>query len=112
MLSQRPWRSWYNHKRHRARRALQLQKQPLCEVCLAQGRTTPATIVDHIEPHGGDMTKFFTGKLQSLCKPCHDRKWADDRRGYSTAVDASGYPIDKRHPAYAHTRKYGDDDTT
>ena len=32
----------------------------------------PATICDHVEPHRGDINKFWLGKLQSLCKPCHD----------------------------------------
>jgi len=98
-LHNRPWREWYNDAQYRARRKHQLQKQPMCEECLAQGRTTPATIADHVEPHGGDIRKFRTGTLRSLCKPCHDRKWSDDRRGYSTAVGLDGYPIDPAHPA-------------
>jgi 5-methylcytosine-specific restriction enzyme A len=106
-LMQRPWRSWYNDARWRARRKLQLQKQPLCEDCLAEGKTTPATIVDHVEPHQGNLTKFLTGPLRSLCKRHHDAKWADDKRGYSTAVGLDGLPTDPRHPCYRHERKYG-----
>jgi 5-methylcytosine-specific restriction protein A len=99
-LHNRHWREWYNDAQYRARRKHQLQKQPMCEECLAQGRTTPATVADHVEPHGGDVRKFRTGRLRSSCKPCHDRKWADDRRGYSTAIGADGYPVDQNHPAY------------
>jgi 5-methylcytosine-specific restriction protein A len=106
-LTHRHWRTWYNDARWRARRKLQLQKQPLCEDCLAEGKTTPATIVDHVEPHGGDLRKFFTGALRSLCKCHHDPKWADDKRGYSTAIGADGLPTDSNHPYYQHERKYG-----
>ena len=45
------------------------------------------------------MNNFLTGKLRSLCTKCHNRLWAVDKRGYSTAVDATGKPIDPRHPA-------------
>jgi 5-methylcytosine-specific restriction enzyme A len=79
----------------------------MCEECLAQGRTTPATIADHVEPHQGDIRKFRTGRLRSVCKPCHDMKWADDKRGYSTACGEDGWPLDERHPTYQHERKYG-----
>jgi 5-methylcytosine-specific restriction enzyme A len=105
-LQNRPWREWYNDAQYRARRKQQLQKQPMCEECLAQGRTPPATIADHVEPHKGDIRKFRTGRLRSLCKPCHDLKWGDDRRGFSTAVGVDGMPLDERHQTYQQDRKY------
>jgi 5-methylcytosine-specific restriction endonuclease McrA len=95
------WRKWYNRVDWRRRRALQLARKPLCAHCLKQGKLTPATIVDHIEPHHGDFTAFMHGALQSLCDSCHAHKWADDRRGFGTAVDVTGRPIDPRHPANA-----------
>ena len=98
-LRGRHWRSWYNDSQYRKRRALQLQRQPMCEDCAAQCRVTPASITDHVEPHGGDINKFRTGKLRSLCKPCHDLKWADDRRGYSTTIGLDGWPSDPAHYA-------------
>jgi hypothetical protein len=97
-LHNRHWRCWYNDKQYRARRAHQLQKHPLCEDCLAQGRSTAVTIADHHPAHRGDINVFRTGPLRSVCKEHHDRKWADDQRGYNTAVDADGNPVDKRHP--------------
>ena len=36
------------------------------------GVATPAVIVDHVVPHQGDYIAFWTGALQSLCKPHHD----------------------------------------
>jgi len=60
----------------RAVRQQQLQRHPLCEHCLAQGRTTAAGEVDHIRAvrRGGAM--LDADNLQSLCKPCHSRKTA------------------------------------
>jgi len=92
------WRNWYSHRVHRARRDHQLKVQPLCEFCLKQGKHTPATIAGHIEPHGGDINKFLRGPLRSLSLGCHNKKWSEDRRGFSSAVGLDGYPIDPRHP--------------
>ena len=62
----------YATSRWRKLRQTQLFKEPLCAMCKAQGRITEATVVDHIEPHRGDMDKFWHGPFQSLCKRCHD----------------------------------------
>jgi 5-methylcytosine-specific restriction protein A len=100
-----PWRNWYSRPDWRRKRALQLKRQPLCQgiYCKVLNKLTPATTVDHITPHHGDFTGFMHGALQSLCDSCHARKWADDRRGYSTAIGADGRPIDPRHPANAES---------
>jgi|SRR5215471_6979781 len=105
-LHKRHWRQWYNDSQYRSRRKLHLQRHPMCKDCSVQGRSTPATITDHVVPHQGDLRLFRTGKLRSLCTDCHNRKWADDARGYSTAVGLDGWPTDPRHPAYTHERKY------
>ena len=56
-------------------RLAQLQAEPLCRICSGAGRIVPATVVDHIRRHNNDVNRFFDAKnLQSLCKPCHDRK--------------------------------------
>jgi len=61
--------------RWRKARALFLRKHPLCAECKRQGKLTPATVVDHIIPHRGDMTLFWDeSNWQPLCKDCHDRK--------------------------------------
>ena len=61
--------------RWRKARALFLQRHPLCAECKIQRKLTPATVVDHIIPHRGDMTLFWDqNNWQPLCKDCHDRK--------------------------------------
>jgi 5-methylcytosine-specific restriction enzyme A len=52
-----------------------LRKHPLCCHCLERGRTTAATVVDHIIPHRGDKALFWNREnWQPLCKSCHDTK--------------------------------------
>jgi 5-methylcytosine-specific restriction protein A len=85
---------WFRIRDH------QLAVEPLCAACLKASRITPATVADHVEPHGGDWNKFRTGRLQSLCKPCHDGKWASDRKGYRCDIGEDGLPLDRRHPLY------------
>lgn len=49
-----------------------LRAHPLCAECKLRGRRTPATLVDHIEPHRGDPVKFWDiNNWQGLCVPCH-----------------------------------------
>ena len=61
--------------RWRRARAQQLAARPLCAECERQGKTTAASVVDHVVPHRGDAVLFWDpGNWQSLCKPCHDAK--------------------------------------
>lgn len=66
----------YNTRRWKMIRRLQLSQHPWCAQCLRANIYTPATDVDHEEPHRGDPVKFYIGKLQSLCVTCHSRKTA------------------------------------
>lgn len=51
------------------------RRHPLCAICLKKGEYTPSEEVDHIEPHRGDLEKFWsTSNWQALCKPCHSSK--------------------------------------
>ena len=96
------WWSWYNNSRWRKLRRAQLQKAPLCKMCLLNNVATPATVVDHVVPHHGDWNSFWTGELQSLCKPHHDTsKRQIEMRGYSNEIGLDGWPIDPLHPANA-----------
>lgn len=52
-------------------RSQTLQSEPLCRLCLAGGKTVPATVVDHIVPLAEGGT-HESGNLQPLCKRCHD----------------------------------------
>lgn len=67
-----PTRALYGTARWQAVRAHQLAREPLCRLCRAEDRITPATVCDHVEPHRGDVTLFWHGPFQSLCKPHHD----------------------------------------
>lgn len=61
--------------RWRKARAAFLQRNPLCAECRKNGVLTPATVVDHIIPHRGDLKLFWDEEnWQPLCKNCHDRK--------------------------------------
>jgi hypothetical protein len=48
-----------------------IAQNPSCIGCAAIGKRTPATIMDHIIPHKGDRSKFFSGPFQPLCSWCH-----------------------------------------
>jgi len=53
---------------------------PLCEVC---GR--PMDHVDHIVPLRDGGERLDPDNLQSLCKPCHDKKTAEETRKRAAA---------------------------
>jgi 5-methylcytosine-specific restriction protein A len=94
-MSDRPWRHLYKTARWLQRRKEQLAAQPLCEWCDKRGLLVEATIAHHDEPHKGDLQKFWTGKLTSLCKPCHDIDAQIIERGGKPRQDtgADGWPI-------------------
>ena len=95
------YRRLYKTSRWQAIRNAQLRAHPLCQMCDARGRVTAAWICDHVEPHRGDETRFYEGKVQSLCKPCHDgAKQSQERRGYSTEIGVDGWPVDGAHPIW------------
>lgn len=94
-MDSRPWRHLYSTKRWHRLRWHQLQAEPLCRYCAAMGRTTAATVVDHITPHKGDEALFFGGALQSLCKGCHDSaKQRLEKSGSLPGCDVNGWPLD------------------
>ena len=56
-----------------------LNRNPLCVECLKEGRTEPATVVDHIIPHRGDRELFWQkSNWQSLCAYHHGVKTAKE----------------------------------
>ena len=70
----------YNHKWAKARKAF-LQEHPLCVRCSKVNQLTSSFIVDHIQPHRGDLALFWDqSNWQPLCKPCHDAKTAHEDR--------------------------------
>ncbi len=58
-----------------------LQLHPICVRCYEEGKIVPATVVDHIVPHRGDMKLFWDREnWQSLCKHHHDVKTKTEDR--------------------------------
>lgn len=68
----------YASARWQRMRRLHLAHEPLCRACLALGRTTPATDVDHITPIRDEGARFDAANLQSLCHACHASKTATE----------------------------------
>lgn len=64
---------------HDLMRARVLREEPLCRLCLEQGRYAATEIADHIIPKaegGGDERENYQG----LCKPCDVIKTAKEAR--------------------------------
>lgn len=80
-------------------RATYLREHPLCRMHEQLGRIVPATVVDHVVPHRGDLALFWdTANWQPLCKDCHDRhKQRLERGGGVVGCDVNGMPIDPTH---------------
>lgn len=60
-------------------RARYLTLHPLCEECLTEGRSTLATEVHHKIPLGEGGTNDEKN-LEAVCKACHSRIHAKDKR--------------------------------
>jgi 5-methylcytosine-specific restriction protein A len=87
---------------------VQLNAEPFCRLCANLGLVVPATTVDHIVPHDGNLTAFRRGKLQSLCEACHNGwKQREERDGYQPDIGIDGWPLDPRHPAYQPNDPFG-----
>jgi 5-methylcytosine-specific restriction protein A len=64
-----------------------LAEHPLCEDCLAEGRTTPAVEVHHVTSFvgAGDMTGAYAynwHNLVALCRECHRKRHGIGRKGF------------------------------
>lgn len=76
----------YTHRWRQARAAF-LSEFPLCRECEKAGRLTAATVVDHVVPHKGSESLFWSrGNWQSLCASCHSVKTATEDGGFGNAV--------------------------
>lgn len=89
----------YGHAWRKAREGF-LRSHPLCVMHQRQGKSVPATVVDHITPHRGDMGLFWDkGNWQALCAACHDSaKQRLERSGTVAGCDLDGNPIDPASP--------------
>ena len=77
---EKPWRKWYFTREWKEIRAGQLFAEPYCRRCKRRSALVKATVVNHIEPHRGDWTKFIAGPFESLCKTCHDSEVQREER--------------------------------
>lgn len=82
-------------RRWRKARANYLTANPLCVFCQQGGRITPATELDHIQKHNGDLTLFWDERnWQGLCADHHrSTKSRMERSGKDPACDVRGYPL-------------------
>jgi 5-methylcytosine-specific restriction enzyme A len=100
---------WYGTSRWKRRRRQQLREHPLCAMCEAIGRITPASVADHATPHRGDPQLFWFGPLVSLCATHHSgTKQQQETRGYATDVGADGWPTDANHPSNRNSQAGGE----
>ena len=61
--------------RWRVARKHYLRRYPLCLECQREGKLAPATVVDHIIPHRGDVDLFWDeSNWQPLCARHHNEK--------------------------------------
>jgi len=94
-------RRLYDSRRWRkaAKFFLSQEENTLCKICLSFGRETLATIVDHIQPHKGDVNKFWSiDNWQGLCKHCHDSiKQSQEHGKLLHGANIDGMPIDSSH---------------
>jgi hypothetical protein len=102
MQRQGKWKKLYDSTRWRKIRLAHLRAEPWCRFCLERGVHTLAQVVDHIEPHDGNLNSFYLGRKQSLCHEHHNGlKQNIEISGFSSEVDEDGWPIDEKHPSYA-----------
>lgn len=100
-MGRESWHYLYNRKAWKELRLDHLAKEPLCVFCQREEKLTPATVVDHITPHKGNLDLFFDdNNLQSLCKLHHDssKQKAEIRKINQIGCDINGLPIDEEHP--------------
>lgn len=101
--------TWAWHKASKAYR----YNNPLCAMCLKQGKEVASEVTDHVIPHrldearqSKDISKieialalfWDESNWQALCKNCHDSvKQTIEKSGYEKGCDVSGYPLDSQH---------------
>ena len=71
------WHDLYNDDRYRKARVRFLKQNPLCVDCEKRGQLIPATRLDHIRDHKGDLVLFWDeNNWQGLCERDHNSKTA------------------------------------
>ena len=65
---------FYNSTAWRKTRAYYLAQSPLCEASLAEGKTVPGEVIDHIIPISVGGAKMDARNFMTLSKAIHDIK--------------------------------------
>jgi len=64
----------YNNRRWRKIRALKFANDPLCEVCILEGRVTTTEVIHHIIPIDIDPKLAYEySNLMAICHECHGK---------------------------------------
>lgn len=62
----------YNTRQWKEARLRWLVEHPLCAECEREGKVTAGVVVDHVDPHKGDVVKFWNrANWQTLCGHHH-----------------------------------------
>lgn len=62
-----------------------------CQICRRIEGDTSQLVCDHVEPHRGNVEKFWLGPFQALCKPCHDgQKQKEEIAARAAGLDVYG----------------------
>ncbi len=84
----------YGYAWVKLRKAILARDNHLCQVCLAEGRTTPATHCDHIVSKAKGGTDD-PANLRALCAPCHSRKTITEKgHRVRPTIGPDGWPIE------------------
>jgi hypothetical protein len=67
-----------------------------CANCSCIEADTSKLVCDHVEPHRGDVEKFWAGPFQTLCKACHD----GEKQKQEVAARAAGDDVAGRPASY------------
>lgn len=74
---------FYHTARWRRTSRLFLQNNPLCILCRERGITEASAISDHIIPKDVCDNPYDIRNLQPLCKKCHAKKSAQDKKHFA-----------------------------
>ena len=77
-------------RRWRKVRLIKLARSPLCEDCLAEGVTTGAVDVDHVEAIKDGGAMYDLDNLRSLCHSHHSIKTVSEDGGFGRARGEAG----------------------
>jgi 5-methylcytosine-specific restriction endonuclease McrA len=68
-----------------------VRDQFTCQICRRLEGDTSQLVCDHVEPHRGDVERFWAGPFQTLCKACHDgQKQKEEIAARAAGLDVYG----------------------